>query len=88
MPEYDSLTSFHKSGLNRLRDAEHLLTTPEVDIHEQGVLSRHMRGAMYLSGYGVECQLKAYLISQHPPYESLSDVLIELRKKDPTIRDI
>ena len=66
----------------------HLLDPPLIEMHEQGASTRHMRGAMYLSGYGVECQLKAYLIKQHPPLDRLSDVLAELRTKDPNIRDI
>ena len=43
---------------------------------------------MYLSGYGVECFLKAHLISLYPNLNRLSDALVEIRKSDPTIRDI
>jgi hypothetical protein len=28
MPEFDGLTTFRKSGYQRVRDAEHLLITP------------------------------------------------------------
>ena len=88
MPEFDGLTSFRKSGLQRLRDAEHMLNPPTIDLQEQGASARHMRGAMYLCGYSVECLFKAYLITQYPPSQRLSDVLSELRKADPTVRDI
>ena len=88
MPEFDGVTTFRKSGFRRLRDAIHLLTPPVTDIAEQGAETRHTRGAMYLCGYGVECMLKAYLIHHHSPCQRLSDVLIELRKSDPEVRDI
>ncbi len=88
VPEFDGLTSFRKSGMQRLRDAEHMLNPPTIDTQEQGASARHMRGAMYLCGYGVECLLKAYLITQHPPSQRLSEVLGELRKTDPNVRDI
>jgi hypothetical protein len=88
MPEFDGLTTFRKSGYQRLRDAEHLLTPPLVDREENGASLRHLRGAMYLCGYGVECLFKAYMIAQHPPLNRLSDVLFELRKADPNVRDI
>ena len=88
MPEFDGLTTFRKSGFQRVRDAAHLLNPPLVDISEQGASSRHMRGAMHLCGYGVECMLKAYLISQNQPLQRLSDVLEAIRKVDPDTRDI
>ena len=88
MPEFDGLTTFRKSGYQRVRDAEHLLTPPLVDTHEHGASLRRLRGAMYLCGYGVECLLKAYLIAQHGSLCRLSDVLLELRKGEPNVRDI
>lgn len=88
MPEFDGLSTFRKSGYQRLRDAEHLLDPPTADVQESGVSTRHTRGAMYLCGYGVECLLKAYLIAQYPPLHRLSDVLLGLRKADPDVRDI
>jgi len=88
MPEFDGLIAFRKSGFHRVRDAQHLLYPVQVNIDERGADTRHTRGAMYLCGYGIECLLKAYLIAQHPPLQRLSDVLKELRKTDPNVRDI
>ena len=88
MPEFDGLTTFRKSGFHRLRDAEHLLTPPLVHTGEHGVATRHLRGAMYLCGYGIECLLKAYLIAKYHPLQRLSEVLLEMRKTDPDTRDI
>lgn len=78
MPEFDGLTTFRISGFHRLRDAEHLLTPPLVQTGEHGVTTRHLRGAMYLCGYGIECLLKAYLIAKYHPLQRLSEVLIEM----------
>lgn len=88
MPEFDGLTSFRKSGYQRMRDAEHLLSPPIINFNERGASTRHLRGAEYLCGYGVECLLKEYLISRHAPLQQLSQVLIELRVKDSKVRDI
>ncbi|GDX41052.1 hypothetical protein LBMAG21_13440 [Armatimonadota bacterium] len=88
MPEFDGLTAFRKSGFHRVRDAKHLLSSIQENAEEQGAETRHTRGAMYLCGYGIECLLKAYLISQHPHLQRLSDVLVELRKTTPDVRDI
>ena len=71
-----------------MRDAEHLLSPPIGNSNERGSSGRHLRGAEYLCGYGVECLLKAYLISLHAPLQRLSQVLIELREKDSKVRDI
>src|SRR5205085_10165063 len=71
-----------------LRDAERLLEPPSKNVNEQGADVRHLRGAMYLSGYGVECLLKAYLIKQRPGCHRLSDVLTELRSDGAEVRDI
>jgi hypothetical protein len=64
MVRFDSLADFVKSGPRRLRDAEELLETPTLFPHEAGSASRHLRGAMYLAGYGVECLVKACIIAR------------------------
>src|SRR4051812_34207980 len=88
MAEFDGISTFAKSGRRRLRDAERLLDPPTADRTEQGADMRHLRGAMYLCGYGVECLLKAYLIHLHHGCLRLSDVLTDLRKDGTEIRDI
>ncbi len=87
MAEFDGISEFVKSGPRRLRDAEELLQPPTLNPTEQGADTRHLRGAVYLAGYGVECLLKAYIISRQANCAHLSDARDEIRKsKD--IRDI
>jgi hypothetical protein len=86
--EFDGVSTFFKSGLRRIRDAERLLEPPSAELNEQGADTRHLRGAMYLSGYGVECLLKAYLIQQQPGCTRLSDALVALRRSGAGVRDI
>lgn len=62
--EYDNKQTFRKSGFRRLRDAKQLAQPPTLDARQSDADTRHLRGAMYLAGYGVECLLKAYLINQ------------------------
>ena len=80
MAEYDGLTQYRKSAARRLRDAEELLQPPSLALEEQGAETRHLRGAVYLAGYAVECILKAYIISQSGSAMSLADV-VEERKQ-------
>lgn len=88
MPEFDSETAYIKSGTRRLRDAEELLEPPTLDPNERGAETRHLQGAVYLAGYGVECLLKAYLISRHPGCAKLSEVRDATQKSGLPIRDI
>ncbi len=64
MPVRDRLSDFLKSGPQRLKDAEELMEKPTADAERSDADTRHLRGAMYLAGYAVECLLKAYLIEQ------------------------
>ena len=64
MAEFDGVSEYHQSGLRRLRDAEELLQPPTLLPNESGAETRHLRGAMYLAGYAVECALKEYLLAQ------------------------
>ena len=88
MAEFDGLTEFVKSGQNRLRDAEKLLDAPTEAKFEQGANTRHLRGAMYLAGYGVECLLKAYIISKRRGCTRLSEVVAGLQAEGKDVRDI
>ncbi len=80
MAEYDGLTQYRKSAGRRLRDAEELLQPPSVALEEQGAKTRHLRGAIYLAGYAIECILKAYIISQSASAMSLADAIEERRQ--------
>ncbi len=88
MPEFDGISEYVKSGFRRLRDAEELLQRPTLDPKEQGAGTRHLRGAVYLSGYGVECLLKAYLISRQWHCSRLSEAWDAIRAGGNPIRDI
>ena len=88
MAENDGLTTYRKSGLHRLRDAEKLLEISQKESERNGSQSQHTRGAAYLCGYGVECMLKAYLVSKYSPFGHLSQVVVKLRKTDSSVKDI
>ncbi len=64
MAVHDRLSDFVKSGPRRLKDAEEMMEPPTADAARSDARIRHLRGAMYLAGYAVECLLKAYLIEQ------------------------
>ena len=88
MPEFDGISEYVKSGLRRLRDAEELLQPPTLHPQEQGADTRHLRGAVYLAGYGVECLLKAYIISRQRNCVRLSEARDAIRAGGYPIRDI
>ncbi len=64
MPDFDNIDDLVKSGPRRLQDAEELMQFPTHNAQRSDAPTRHLRGAMYLAGYGVECLLKAYIIEQ------------------------
>ena len=88
MPEFDGIAEYVKSGIRRLRDAEELFQPPTLHPKEQGAGTRHLRGAVYLTGYGVECLLKAYLISRQRNCFRLSEARDAIRSGGNPIRDI
>lgn len=88
MPEFDGISEYVKSGFGRLRDAEELLQPPTLSPNEQGASTRHLRGAVYLAGYGVECFLKAYLISRRQNCLRLSAARDAIRSAGNPVRDI
>jgi len=75
MAVYDGISEFVKSGQQRLRDAEELLQPPTLDSKEGQPQDRHLGGADYLAGYGIECLLKAYIIHKHPPCLTLTEAM-------------
>lgn len=88
MPTFDGISEFVKSGRRRLRDAEELLAPPSIDPDEAGADTRHLRGAAYLAGYGVECLLKAYIISRQEGCRRLFQARDVLNRDRGPIRDI
>ena len=58
------LSDFVTSGPHRLQDAEELMEMPTAHAQRSDAGSGHLRGAIYLAGYAVECLHKAYLIEQ------------------------
>lgn len=85
---FDSLSDFRKAAWHRLRDAKELMVRPSLATNESGWDRRHLRGAMYLAGYTVECIVKAYLITMHSPLTTLRDVDAKLRSFDPSTPDL
>lgn len=88
MAEFDGISEFVKSGRRRLKDAEELLEQPSLDPNEAGAGTRHLRGAIYLAGYGVECMLKAYIISSQDGCKRLSQARDALVRTRGPVRDI
>jgi hypothetical protein len=78
VPTHDGYSEYVKAAQHRLADALELLEEPTYPGKSGNPQSRHLRGAMYLAGYAVECILKAYIITRHPPCRTLVEV-------DPTL---
>jgi HEPN domain-containing protein len=72
MPAHERLADFVSAAPQRLADAEELLQMPSLRPNEADAGHRHLRGAVYLAGYAVECALKAYLIASVPGADTLS----------------
>ena len=64
MPFRDTVQDYKHSAGRRLEDAKELLEVPTLDPQRSDAGSRHLRGAMYLAGYAVECLVKAYFVQQ------------------------
>ena len=60
MPFRDTIQDYRRSATRRLEDAKELLEPPTLDPQRSDADRRHLRGAMYLAGYAVECLVKAY----------------------------
>ena len=88
MAEHDGLSQYRKAAARRLRDAEELLQPPSLASEEQGADTRHLRGAVYLAGYAVECVLKAYIISQAASAMSLAEAGEERRRAGEQVPNI
>ena len=64
MPFHDTIRDYRRAAERRWSDARELMESPTRDAERSDAKQRHLRGAMYLAGYAVECMLKAYLIQQ------------------------
>jgi hypothetical protein len=64
--QFDRISDYVEAAPKRLADARELLAWPTVDADGPDAAHRHLRGAVYLAGYAVECALKAYIISRVP----------------------
>lgn len=64
MPFRDTIADYRHAAQARLQDARELMEPPTFDVERSDASRRHLRGAMYLAGYAVECLLKAFLIRQ------------------------
>ncbi len=63
MPEHDGVVDYLSVAEMRLADARELLAPPTVDSGDPNAPTRHLRAAMYLAGYALECTLKAYIVT-------------------------
>ena len=84
MPRYDSQMQFAKVAKVEprcLRNVHALLTHRDAADAEQGADTRHLRSAIYLAGYCVECILKTYIIAKVPRAQTLSQAIEHLRER-------
>jgi len=73
--EYDGLTDYASAGRRRLADARELLEVPTWQSLGRDARHRHLRAAVYLAGYAVECALKARMIDRTPGCRRFGEVL-------------
>jgi HEPN domain-containing protein len=71
--QFDRITDYIKAAPRRLADARELLQDPTYDRDAPDAQHRHLRGAVYLSGYAVEFALKAYIISRTPGCQTFAE---------------
>lgn len=88
MAEYDSISQYRKAAARRLKDAQELSQPPSIDTSMQGADTRHLRGAVYLAGYAVECILKVYIISRVAATSSLAEAIEKRRNAGEEIPNI
>ena len=88
MAEFDGETQYYKAATRRLRDARALLQMPVTDTQESGAETRHLRAAIYIAGYAIECILKAHIISHSASARTLTEVLRLRRNRGETMPDL
>ncbi|MBM3475926.1 MAG: hypothetical protein FJX75_21875 [Armatimonadetes bacterium] len=72
---FDRIGDYVKAAPKRLDDARELLEAPTWGRERGDAAHRHLRAAVYLAGYVVECSLKAYIISRVPGARSFEDAI-------------
>ena len=65
MRKLESGSDYEEAGRLHLADARELLEHPTHEAFHNQAHIRHLRGAMHLAGYAVECALKSYLVRKH-----------------------
>lgn len=80
MPFRDTIQDYRQSAVRRFEDAQELLQPPTQDAQRSDASRRHLRGAIYLAGYGVECLAKAYLI-RHMGAQTLAGAVDTLNRR-------
>ena len=88
MAEYDSIEHFARVAPQRLQDAEELLQFPTLPVRNKPERERHLRGAVYMPGYCVECVLKQYIISREPSTSTLEEALQRRRDRGEAVPDL
>ena len=88
MAEYDGKSQYRKAAARRLKDAQELLQPPSIEPNAQGADTRHLRAAMYLAGYSVECILKVYIISKIASASEFAEAIEERRNAGEHISNI
>jgi hypothetical protein len=73
------VADYLKAAPKRLDDARELLEAPTWRADREDALHRHLRAAVYLAGYVVECALKAYIISRVPGARSFEEAVTRRR---------
>ena len=75
-----TIQDYRKAAQFRLQDARELQMSPTHDGQRSDSDRRHLRGAMYLAGYAVECLLKAYLVHL-TNCQTLEQAMVHLNKR-------
>ena len=88
MVEFDHVRNFERAALRHMQDAEKLLFSSSEKIVKPLDRLCHLPGAVYLSGYAVECVLKQFLILMEPPSHYLEDAIAVKRKRGEAVPDL
>ncbi len=86
--QHDGLSDYRRAGHARLADALELLERPTGNGGSPDALHRHLRGAVYLAGYAVECALKVCIISRAVGAETLLDAMLHFEQDGQSVGDL
>lgn len=88
MAEFDHVRNFERAAMRHMQDAEKLLLLSSEKVAKPLDHLRHLPGAVYLSGYAIECVLKQFLILMEPPSLYLEDAIAVKRKRGEAVPDL